>query len=325
PFKITNVGTAKSSPTTATIQTLSPPPPNPQSVTVPALSTGKSFVFDYSLAADCDTQQVQVVVPQATDANPADNTLRVAPCVPPSGPLGGPPPPARNQGVVGSLPCDVVSADPLTCTPARNSSVVGSLPCDTVSAAPLTCPGTHEVDLQPKDTYTQLEGASDCDATPPEHHQTGVYLVGWYQDEDVCYVEVAETAVRFDMGVLDQIPSRLIAEAKVVFDETQLAWWDTDGSPRGVDGCVSAIGIATVDWTGPGPLGDLIQNDTYQDYTPANVHEFVVTVPFAQQLANQAPRWGFVLRGAIEPLNQLEGHGRSSCESIVSNIRMHVT
>ena len=43
-----------------------------------------------------------------------------------------------------------------------------------------------------------------------------------------------------------------------------------------------------------------------------------------QQVWNERPRHGFVLRGS-QWVNPLEGEGNSSCLSLVENIRLHVT
>src|SRR5581483_1648633 len=154
----------RSAATTASVQTLSPPPPNPLSVNVPALAAGKAFVFSYSLAAACDNHQVQVVVPQDNDANPADNTLQVSACLP------------QNLNPLGASHLGVAVPTPI---PAPNHPVVDTLLCQQVD--PDTCPGTHTIDLQPSATARSVQIRNEnswClgDIDPPHGG------VGWFQD-----------------------------------------------------------------------------------------------------------------------------------------------
>ena len=304
-FEVTNVGAVDSAATVATIQTIAPPPPNPETINLPALRPGTTLALTYTLAAPCASDQVQVTVAQDNDANPADNTLQVSPCLVPVGPLG----------VRVNQPFEVPT--PIA---APNHSVVGTLQCMTVD--PYTCPGVHTIDLARSAQWTARQGNdAACHFTPTRSPDGSV---GWYQSGD-CNVEADQTAVTFDLSELDKIPGRLIASARLGFAEQEQSWRDTDGNHRDVDGCVAAVGVATEDWPTLHPDGRLIANDVYQDYSPGNVHEFEVTVPFAQQLANQTPRWGFVLHGAVESLDTLEHLGQSSCMSTISNPVLHVT
>jgi hypothetical protein len=274
-------------------------------VNIPGLGAGKSFAFSYTLAAPCAGHQVRAAVTLASDPAPANNEVLAVACGPipdPNAPAGvNAADPRLSANQPGVVDC---TAHPLLCASNGHPAGVavnqpGFDPC---ASNPTGCPGVHSLDLPAGAMYSAVEERDSCGNTPLG---SAVNQVGWIQNGD-CRVEVGQLAVDFDLGALDQIPTKLVSEASLTFDEqervsadgTASYWRDTDGSHRNVDGCVSVVGVATEDWLAAGPGKGSVQNDTYLDFTPANVHGFLVTVPFAQQLGDQAPRWGFVLRGA---------------------------
>jgi hypothetical protein len=149
--------------------------------------------------------------------------------------------------------------------------------------------------------------------------------VGWSQFESALngplggdVVQVAQTAVAFDLAKFDEVPRKDDVRATLTFEEVAARWTDGEGGLRYVPGCVSVLGIATVDWASTRVEG-LFPNATVADLTPNSSHTWDVTAFFQDNLA----RFGYVLRGSLE--DGLEADDDSSCMSTLSNIRLRVT
>jgi hypothetical protein len=108
----------------------------------------------------------------------------------------------------------------------------------------------------------------------------------------------------------------------MTMDERAWKWTDGDGNPRTATGCVAAVGVANMDFVADPPNGnDMYSNDTYVDLTPSAATQFDVRVPVEDWFSPDSPRYGFILKGSIE---DVENDDQSSCMSEIRNIALHV-
>jgi hypothetical protein len=157
-------------------------------------------------------------------------------------------------------------------------------------------------------------------------------LVGWYQEEKVndgplgigedrlcAYVAEAQSLVNFDHSLFElrPTPPRII-KAELSFKEGYSLKRDTDSSPRADDHCVTTVDLATE------ISGQFAAGDSYVKMPSDGALKVDVGSAFQQQISNERPRLGFLLRGAFS-LDQLEGEGQSSCMTKLEDIRLRVT
>ncbi len=356
-LRVTNVGQWWADRTSATVETVAPTAGNQKSEQVPDLGpkgdkeTASEFEFTYTLAADCDGHEIKASLKAAktfngnTETNLANNNVAsVKLCASKSQPkpsaqssstaTSNPSPPrpeiakpslspsSTSSGILISPVGDVAQANP----PPRESDT--KINTELVLVPAHMRPGTHTLELKASATksLSRMTREGPCPAYGIQAAE-GELLVGWHQVESECFpfegslVQVAQTAVKFDLAKLVEIPGLQLRRAVLFHNESKVIWTDGEGKERTVAGCVAALGIATSAWE-DGVHGELFPNDSFLNVTPGSAREWDVTGPFERQLINAAPRFGFVLRGSLE---QLEGDDDTSCLSAVSNIRMLVT
>jgi hypothetical protein len=194
-------------------------------------------------------------------------------------------------------------------------------------------PGDHEMDFTPsmvlqRGRDTKHNEVSDLVAVPcygdNNPSDPGSTLVGWAQGlgPGQCETLVSETAVRFDISQLLQGGPKVVTSAQLTMSEAPWKWTDGDGYDRTVAGCVAAVGVASTDFVADPPTGnDLYSNDTYVDLTPSAATQFDVRVPVEDWFSPDSPRYGFVLKGSIE---DLQNDDQSSCMSEISNVQLVV-
>lgn len=227
-------------------------------------------------------------------------------------------------------------------------------------------PGQHTVVLEVDRSRPQKSvRAYDCDLVS-DRLLLGS-LVGWDQyelTEAPCGAEMAEVAVHFYEGPLNQVPEKVINRAILTYDEapadgcyainhpsgvvgydgildsgTSLpegagsqCWKSGSGAPEPKpDGCVAVLGFPTVDWINTRPSGPL-PHKTYAQVQRTSPREWDVSAPYFWQYAQSAPlggtpppRFGFLLRGGINSFENLTGEDRTACGSVLSNLQLQVT
>ena len=116
--------------------------------------------------------------------------------------------------------------------------------------------------------------------------------------------------------------AKLVTAAHLTFDEQAWKWTDGDGNSRTVKGCVAALGVANNDFAASPPSdGNLYSYDVFVDVTPDATRDFEVTEPVANWFGPSNPRYGFVLKGSIE---DVQNDDQSSCMSEISNVVLHL-
>jgi hypothetical protein len=327
-FRMTNVGGSRASAGKAHIQTLTPQAGNVAEPSYPALDAGKSFTFKYELAAPCNGHVVRAGVSATADGEKEyDNNFfqgSVCPAKP------GPAPKPEPQGPVTRLPDDSILTlprDDVVIAPNERSLCLAM-------AVP-TCPGEWTITLEPSAVERQYEGRQLEDEVDGGDCETVTQIVrprvGWLQIEALesglfgiesrkcAFVAEGRLGLNFDHTIFDPIPNARISKAELSFDEEEAWWKETDGGPRLGARCVTAVEIATE------RLGNtLASGEPYREIAPNSPRMVDVRSAFQQQVWNERPRFGFLLRGALR-LDQLEGNGQSSCMSVLENIRLHVT
>ncbi len=158
----------------------------------------------------------------------------------------------------------------------------------------------------------------------------GSIAVGWAQKlgDDInggnpgCTSVVGQAGVRFDISKLVNNTPKFVTSAHLTFSESPGKWTDGQGNQRSVAGCVSGIGIANTDFVASPPIfGTLFSYDLYDDVTPSATQDFDVTQPVQDWFSPSSPRYGFILKGSIE---DLQNDDASSCLSSISNMTLHV-
>jgi hypothetical protein len=317
-LRVTNVGEWWADETTAVVETVAPAAGNKVTVKIPDLDpkqqpplpTPYQFEFSYTLPADCAGHVVKADLAAAAtwnknkETNLANNVAQRELCPKPS---SGPPPIVQSGGLV------VKPVDPaLVQLPAHMR------------------PGEHTLTFEPSavKSVQRITGSDAVGAATTRYYGGEELLVGWSQLEytldpfDGSVVSVGQTAVKFDLGKLDEISRKHVIRATLSFDEQAYTWKDADRNPRLVPGCVAVLGIATVEWAGQ-PINALFPNGTYEDVTPGSTRAWDVTSHVRDLLHDRSvPRHGYVLRGSLE---ELAGEDDTSCMSTVSNIRLQVT
>ncbi len=349
-LRVRNVGQWWADATSATVETTAPTAGNKETTKVPDLDpkqqpqgpTPDVFEFTYKLAADCDGHAVKASLAAAktfngnTEANLANNTVGPTKlCAAKSQPA---PKPGTQSGPVVVKPVgEVAVAKPegILISPAGDVAQANPPPRESQTRI------GNEIVVIPEHLRPGLHG--DGGEWPPLvfepsaalwkliEHKSGVLgwplpdgpAVGWSQFEgglpplggDV--VQVAQTAVAFDLSKLDEVPRKDIIRATLTFDEVAARWTDGEGRLRFVRGCVSVLGVATVDWANQRIEG-LFPNRTVASVTPQATSAWDVTA----QVRDRAAPFGYVLRGSLE--ENLEADDDSSCMSTLSNIRLTV-
>ncbi len=311
-FVVTNVGGAASPATSLQIATVKPmPPSNQRTESIPSLDPGASYSVSYSLAATCDGNDVLATIALDADPNQTNLSTQITACSPlrpdqklpkpGASDLVLPPPPPPDTQIQRGEPTDI-SRDVTLATP------------DYLQ------PGDHEMDLNPTIILQRLRKTdADLLACFGVSPAAGWTLVGWAQG---CASVVSETAVRFDINPLLQGGPKLVTSAQLTMNEQQAKWTDGNGNQRTVAGCVAAVGVANTDFVADPPTGnDMYSNDTFVDVTPSAATQFDVTVPVENWFGPDSARYGFVLKGSIE---DLQNDDQSSCLSQIGNIQLIV-
>jgi hypothetical protein len=327
-FQVTNIGGQPARAVTATVEKVAPAqsPRDAREFPVPALQPGQSFAFTYRIGPGLCLSGLTVRTSAALDidVNPSDNSFTQQVCddIHIVAPL---------RSLATRLPRRPGVSQVASVAPGANAPV-GDL------VFPERAPGTHHVDLFPSASQSRLQSTRWVQglACFTDHiADDGQQRVGWEQEAGS---GVAQTAVRFDFSQLDQIRTKQVTAAMLTFDEQEARWTEFDGSPRQVPGCVAVLGLANSDWAAGDPSDGLFPNATILDFRPwpsdrqdFNGRQFDVTGWVQTMFFDNLPvgpdlrtprRFGFVLRGAIE---DLDNGDFTSCMSTVSNIQLHLT
>jgi hypothetical protein len=326
-FRVLNIGTEDAPASTARVE-ISGPVVNVtgsssavvRTVSVPALKAGGNpFYGTAELPGPCDGHIVKIWVDLKDDAESGNNSVgptKVCPEMPkaPQGETVGETinEARRGGGTTLNLP-----------NMGENTVDYGGAPDPKPEHLR---PGTHTLTLNP--SYFDMRARSSSGTI-----YSGVRWVGWEQDEDSDPFSVyqgswlvAQTAVNFDLGELDEVPTKAIQKALLTFDESPSRWTDGDGEPRTVAGCVAVLGIATAN-PALTPSRELYPNAYYHDIIPSASREWDVTGHVRDQVRfpqDASLRHGYVLRGALEEA-ELTIEDDSSCTSNISNPRLHIT
>jgi hypothetical protein len=321
-FKVSNIGDVDAPKSTGKLEILSPAPTKEEGLQIDPLDKGDSFEGFVQLPAACNGHIVRVSVSAPGETDLDDNTI---------GPLKLCPGLAEQTGSdITRLPTDLV----VTGNGPGSVETEGGTPPLIVVVVEHLLPGEHTYPpdgFEPSDAKSVVRTRATAGLLGPPRDGR---MVGWYQEEissipvDQYIVQVAQTAVTFDLDALDKIPRKFIISATITYDETAADWTDGEGNPQLKAGCVEVLGIATVDWYNQ-PVDALFPNDAYHEVynlpPPSGpVRQWDVTSHVRQQVQNPddpSLRRGYVLRGAIE---DPQGDDNTSCLSTVSNIRLRV-
>jgi hypothetical protein len=324
-FRVRNIGDEDAPATTARAEITGPGPAVERQVPVPALKAGGDPFYGYAdLPEDCNGHSVKISVDLKIDASLSNNSVGPNKLCPekPKAPQGqAPAGPAAGETV------DEARRRGLD----RNIAGLGQENTVDYGDAAIIPehmrPGTHTVTFDPSVARSvRRRDHSGIDCTVVLGLAANSWAVGWSQHEQIFCTEVVvgQTAVKFDLGMLDQVPRKLVTKAQLTFDETPFRWTDSEGNDRFVAGCVAVLGIATVDWAGLN-LDALIPNEDFENVVPSAKREWNVTDHVRRQVQyaeDQSLRYGYVLRGALE---QLDGDDSTSCLSEISKVQLQVT
>jgi hypothetical protein len=334
--RVTNISTWWSQPAVATVEMVAPAAGNKVTTDVPDLNTKAEaplphqFEFTYALAADCKPgfkvkaslsagANYEGVKETALGNNVHEREVCPASARPPDPGLG--------------VPIDPNAPIKDVLKPGGPGNVVALIPEH-------KRPGLHgdggpwpALVLEPSAARTAIRRTQSgpCAQFVPARDDL---FVGWYQSEDTCWiplpfipvpfddgdVQVAQTAVNFDLSKLDEVPNKKIRSAVLTFKETPSQWTSGGGGFEQKGGCVEVLGRATAPWEGR-ELNTLFPNEKVQGHTPG-AREWYVTMEFDLWAQNLRPRHGFVLRGGNE---NPQGEDNTSCMSQISEIALKVT
>jgi hypothetical protein len=328
-FRVTNVGKADATEATGKLEILSPPPAKDEGLKLGKIAKGASAEGFAQLPGPCDGHTVKVTLKAPNETNLGNNTVGPVKLCESKSP---PKPPSAQSGGVVLAP----SGDQLEAVEAKPEPVAHTRIGNELVLPEHKRPGPHDLSLQASTVRSWYrdrllgdeEVQKECELVAGPGG-TGVQVV-WFQNEHeetvlgivtsrCAYIAEAQVGVDFDYGILDDIQDMKITRAELIFDERELAWHVTGGTARQASGCVAAVGIATTELPPTGPFAA----EPYRDVTPGASRQFDVRSAVQQQVWNERPRFGFVLRGSLS-IDQLEGEGGSSCMSIIDNIRLEV-
>jgi hypothetical protein len=309
-FKVTNVGTAPSTPIKAQIQTLSGGPPTVATPDVPSLAPGQSHVLFYGIGS-CNGHVVQATVNDPLDFPSVNDRAEALACPAisaPSNPVLNPTnDPFARADDAGDLYEVAKQA-------AEEAARLAALP-------EYMRPGSHNVVLDPTYQWSSYRdhfhesGGCGPHSFGSNH---GRDAVGWLQveqnreilgfDDRVCaYIGEAQMVLGFPYDIFDEIPVKHVTRAILSFEEYEGLWRDNDGRNH----CVTTLKFGPRPYLS-GPDGQVA---------------FTVTEAVAEQVSkasqNQRVGWEFVLLGALR-LDQLEAEGSSSCMSLIRNPLLQV-
>jgi hypothetical protein len=309
-FKVTNIGTASSTPIKAQIQTLSGGPPNLATPDVPSLIPGQSYVLFYGIGS-CNGHVVQATVNDPLDFPSVNDRAEAQACpaidAPSNTVLNRTNDPLARAGPDGADLYEV--AKEVTDEAAR----VAALP-------EYMRPGSHNVVLEPSSVWSSYRdhffdsGGCGPYSFGSSHSRDAV---GWLQAEEnddilgieyrVCaYIGEAQMVVGFPFALFDEIPIKHVTRAILSFEEYEGVWRD-----NGKNHCVTTVKFGPRPYLS-GPDGQVV---------------FAVTEAVGEQVSkaneNQRIGWEFVLLGALR-LDQLEAEGSSSCMSLIRNPKLQV-
>lgn len=305
-LRVTNVGNARASAGKAHVETLSPGPANVAEPSYPALDTGKSFAFKYTLAAPCDGHVVKAGVSATADGEQeyGNNFFQGPVCAAKPKPSG--PPSSQSGGIVVAKPVgDVAEAPPSA---------------DTKIDTGLLLLPEH---MQPGARRLRLEAvkrhlASDRWDNPPVISGPGLCreglvlrdaLVGFYhRDSDNCYyAQVLQVSMRFELDDLRRLV-HFLKRATFEFDEQIVVQRGADGGPASLFTCVGYVGLLTVE---PGGRRGLYPHE--EDVRTDGFRSVEVTGQVRRLIANPEQDFGFMVGG----LNEGNAEDEEAC---VTNI-----
>jgi hypothetical protein len=210
--------------------------------------------------------------------------------------------------------------------PAGVLAIEGANAQATIEAMPEPLrPGEHTLVLAPsaiKTVSVVTDGGLGTGFVPDF---SALPYVGWYQKEtgvifDAYMVEVAQTAINFDLADLDAVPNKTIKDAVLTYYESPASWTNGDGDQEEKTGCVEMIGRATAVWDRQ-DLDGLIPNELILGPRQGGGTEWAVKDYVAGWARNTRPRLGFVLRGGNEDPH---GDDNASCMSHINDIKLTI-
>jgi hypothetical protein len=348
-IRVTNVSQSWSTETRATVVTVEPGPANKVDLRVPDLDpnwapkpqgeTDFKFEFTYTLTGPCDGHTIKATLTTGKDwegdpeKNVANNTVQKQLCsakaqvtsTPTATPTATATP---DQSQFANPNTNIASIRPGRLPAAL--AVEGANAQATAAALAATPeamrPGEHTLELAPS-ALKGLElqkfeglfapfGSDSIDGT----------RVGWFQHEsdslfsNSSVVQVAQVAVNFDLGTLDEIANKTIKDAVLTYTETPAAWQSASGDFEAKGGCVEILGRATAVWDGQN-LKTLFPNELILGPRAGGGTEWAVKDYVAGWANNTRPRLGFVLRGGNEDPH---GDDNTSCMSTISDIKLTI-
>lgn len=144
-------------------------------------------------------------------------------------------------------------------------------------------------------------------------------LAGWVDGR--CGVRAAQTVAQFNLAPLQINDQSTVLAAVLSWDESEVRWTNGQGGEENLDGCVSTLGIASVDPTKLPPSLPF-PSDPFADASPANVHQFDVRDAVIVWNRLLKYTYGYVL-GGVSPYAYIPGDA-GACLSSVSNFNLHV-
>jgi hypothetical protein len=318
-FVVTNIGGVPAQPTTVRVEKIAPASAagDARDLGLPPLAPGQSFWFYYSLGTGLcpGGLQVRATVTQDPNANPADNSITSTVCDN-VGQIAPDLSVEQRTGARNGIP-------PIVTAPASTAPKPGD--------EPNNAPGEHSMDLNPSafgwgvDSH---DAAPDC-LLLPTPDQAPVGLLNYLGSQCLW-----ETAVRFDLTSLDQIPIKTVTGARLTFDEA------IESQPVvGIDlpSCVSELAIATSQWpaaSGNSPRPSLFDAFPSQFYAAVSGQDVDVTAAVERSALHVPPllgtsgnvRYGFILR-TLDSIDEAQPDGPATafCGSYLSNLTLHVT
>jgi hypothetical protein len=309
-FRVTNIGKGRSSPATAFLRAVSPPPENASQQDIPALGPGETHTLFYGLSGDgCNGHIVRAMINDPLDLNGTNDSLEIKVCPEkpspsqgqgPGGPFGQSLGEARQQGTELQLP----SPEPEYLQPGNHS-----LTRELYSGGWKTVKRVHKTGI----FYV-------CDDTGSPTIGTVGFIHSNWDDANDCQVnEVFQTAMAFDLTDLRKVYGTLaVGRATLTWDDTKHENMGTvveqaDGSDHS---CVAALGRPTADWR---DANDLIPNEYLNDGNRTG--RWNVTSLVLEWLRDPAAeRLGVVLKGLDESPDAEDDE--TDCFSYLRNPRL---
>jgi hypothetical protein len=302
-FKVTNVGTARSSAIKAKVVTLEPEPtPWQRDLDVMSLAPGASVEIYYPLSASCNGHRVVATVNDPLDFPSVNDRAEVDVC---------PNPPPLQAEVP---PVIVVVVDGIL-TPVQQR--VGEHKDGGRYPAFEVGPSVSQRQWIVRKNY----GALGClgDHSPEDIGDTNVGFD--YADWTGCeFNQVQQLIVDFDLQWLRALEKKLVLRAELLYDETNVLGqtFTVGRTPSGQITCIGRLGEAPADWPQVVASKSLISSSDTSGERLAGGWD--VTYEVQRSLAPSSDWHGLVLHGRDEDLDAEDGFKR--CRSQVTNIRL---